>query len=195
VSYNKTCMTTDSQFYHDLLATEAEVTARINELAQAIIQNYRNKDPLFVCLLRGGAPFATRLMFAITAMDPTFHPEMDYMTLRTYGDERTDKQPELLTDLLPTTKAEGRHVILLDDVLDKGVTAHFARARMVEDHGAQVVDLIVLVQKIRERTNFPQATLWGFEAPDVWLTGMGLDDSRIAKEANRWAGYIGIATQ
>lgn len=186
-------MTDQLPHYQTLVANEAQVAQRINELAAQVITRYKDKNPLFVCLLRGGAPFATRLMFAIASQAPDFHPEMDYMTVKTYGDERTDKAPELLHDILPTTNVARRQIILLDDVLDKGVTADFASRYIIEHHGASTVDMVVLVQKNRERKTYPQATLWGFEAPDDWLTGMGLDDSRIAKEANRWAGYVAIA--
>lgn len=175
------------------IATEEQVTRRINELASEIITRYKNKNPLFVCLLRGGAPFATRLMFALTAQDPDFHPELDYVTIKTYGDKRTDRKPELLADLLPTTQTVGRHIILLDDVLDRGGTADFAHNYMMEKHGASGVDLVVLVQKNLERALYPQATLWGFDAPAEWLTGMGMDDARVAKEANRWVSSIDIA--
>lgn len=174
------------------VATETEVTARIDELAQAIVQRYKDQKPLFVCMLRGGAPFATRLMFAIEHTDATFCPEMDYITTKTYGDARIDKQPELLTDLQPSTIVEGRPVILLDDVLDKGVTAAFAQQVML-NKGASTVDLIVLAQKNRERTAFKEATIYGFDAPEDWLTGMGMDNASVSKEAHRWAGYIEIS--
>lgn len=175
------------------VATELEVAARIDELAQTIVQRYKGQNPLFVCMLRGGAPFATRLMFAIERTDASFCPEMDYITTKTYGDARVDKQPELLTDVQPSTIVEGRTVILLDDVLDKGVTAAFARQVML-DKGASAVDLIVLAQKTRERTAFKEATLYGFDAPEDWLTGMGMDNASVGKEAHRWAGYIEIST-
>lgn len=184
---------TENTSYKEMIATSEEVTARINELALEIVARYKNEKPLFVCLLRGGAPFASKLMFAIAAADPDFHPEMDYLNVKTYGDERTDKPPELLADILPSTQAADRRVILLDDVLDKGLTADFASRFMIETHGALAVDMIVLIEKDRERQTYPHATLKGFDAPADWLTGMGMDDSGITKEANRWAGYVAIA--
>lgn len=174
------------------VATEAEVTTRIDELAREIIARYSGQNPLFVCMLRGGAPFATRLMFAIERADPNFCPEMDYITTKTYGNARVDKQPELLTDVQPGTTVTGRTVILLDDVLDKGVTAEFA-SQVMHSKGAAQVDLIVLAQKNRERTAFKEATLYGFEAPEDWLTGMGMDNASEAKESHRWGGYIVIS--
>lgn len=183
----------EKPLYQQIIASDQQVWQRINEMAKELIGQYENKNPLFVCLLRGGAPFATKLMFAITHQNPTFHPEMDYVTIKTYGDQRTDRPPELLADILPSTSAKGRPVILLDDVLDKGVTAAFATKHFLENHAASSVELVVLAEKDRERTAYGSAALSGFTVPDDWLTGMGLDDASLGKEANRWAGYIAIA--
>jgi hypoxanthine phosphoribosyltransferase len=186
-------MADDPKLYKSLLASSEQVQARIEELAGEVILRYKGQDPLFVCLLRGGAPFAAQMMFAITRQDPYFYPELDYMTIRTYGDERTSKPAELIMDLSPGTSAAARKVILLDDVLDKGITAEFARGVLTKTHKATEVDLVVLLQKNHKRDHFGDATLYGFESPPDWLTGMGLDDTRIALEANRWAGFVAIA--
>jgi hypoxanthine phosphoribosyltransferase len=176
-----------------LLQSKQAVEQRIGELAAEIIMRYKNEQPLFVCLLRGGAPFASQLMFAIVEQAPDFHPELDYMTVKTYGDERTDKPAELIMGLSPKTKVAGRLVIVLDDVLDKGVTAEFTSNYLVQRHSAKAVDLVVLVQKKRTRQTYQSAAIYGFEAPDEWLTGMGMDDARLAREANRWRSDIAIA--
>lgn len=183
----------EKPLYERIIATDQQVWQRINEMAKELIVQYKGQNPLFVCLLRGGAPFATKLMFAITHQDPTFHPEMDYVTIKTYGDQRSDKPSELLADILPSTSAKGRPVVLLDDVLDKGVTAAFATKHFLENHEASSVELVVLAEKDRERTAYGSAALCGFVVPDDWLTGMGLDDASLGKEANRWGGYIAIA--
>jgi hypothetical protein len=94
-------------------------------MAAELIELYRGQQPLFVCLLRGGAPFAARLMFAVTKLDPTFHPELDYMTVRTSASERSASHPELVMGLAPGTDVMDRTVVMLDDVLDKGHTAGF----------------------------------------------------------------------
>ncbi len=185
----------NSRLYKQLLADETAVTRRIEELASEVIVRYKDKDPLFICLLRGGAPFASQLMFAITRKDPNFYPELDYMTIKTYGDERVEAGVELIMDLSPSTKAKNRLVVLLDDVLDKGITADFAQKYLLRTHNAAKVESIVLIQKNRERAQYKTATMFGFEAPADWLTGMGLDDSRISREANRWAGYVAVANE
>jgi hypoxanthine phosphoribosyltransferase len=185
--------TTKPVLYRELLHDFETVDRRIEEMAAELIERYRGTDPLFVCLLRGGAPFATRLMFAVTKVDPHFHPELDYMTVRTYASTRSASHPELVMGLAPGTDVHGRTVVMLDDVLDKGHTASFT-AGYLELLGASQVDLVVLMQKRVERERYADATIYGFEAPDAWLTGMGMDDTRIAREANRWMVDLAIAT-
>lgn len=177
----------------EVLYSEAEVDERVGQLANEIINRYKGDNPLFVCLMRGGVPFASKLIFEIARQDKTFNPEVDNMTITTYGTEREAHPPTVVYDLAPDTETEGRHVVLLDDCLDKGITAAFTSDYLKQHHGAAEVDLIVLVQKQRPRQQFGEATLHGFEAPDVWLTGMGLDDASIGKEAGRWLSYIAIA--
>ena len=184
----------DKPHYKSLLVDNTALQLKIDELADKVIERYQGKNPLFVCLLRGGAPFASLLMFAIAAKNPNFHPEMDYMTIRAYGDKRVDNPVELIMDLSPSSNPHHRHIVLLDDVLDKGVTAEFARDHLL-NKGATAVDLVVLIQKQKERSHYGDATIYGFDSPPDWLTGMGLDDVRIAPEANRWAQFIALANE
>jgi hypoxanthine phosphoribosyltransferase len=189
------------QLYERILFTEEEVSARIEAMAAEVINRYLPEDttsnkPLFVCLLRGGAPFSMRLMSAIARQAPHFHPELDYMTVRTYGDGRNAKQPELVMDLSPHTEVAGRPIVVLDDLLDTGRTAGFVTDSLRE-RGAGPIELCVLVQKDkanREQT-FDGVIHYGFVTPDVWLTGMGMNDTReaLGHEGNRWAGYIAVA--
>lgn len=163
-------------------------------LATDIIKSYQGRKPLFICLLRGGAPFSTRLMFAIAAKDPYFHPELDYMTVRTYGSELKAKPPEIIMDLSPSTDLDTRSVVLLDDILDTGTTASFVSDELTK-RGAPSVDICILVRKQRPQSPFAGQILAGFTTPPEWQTGMGLDDPRICNEANRWAGYIALANE
>src|SRR6478609_1632041 len=98
--------------YSTVLHSTEDVDRRIDEMAAEIVERYRDDKPLFVCLLRGGAPFATRLMFAISRLDPHFHPELDYMTVRTYATERSASHPELVMGLAPGTDIHGRTVVM-----------------------------------------------------------------------------------
>jgi len=176
------------------LVTETEVTARINELAADIIKDFSGKNPLFVALLRGAAPFATKLMFSIARQAPEFHPELDYMMVSTYGSGQQAGEPHIVTDLAPGTTVSGRTAIILDDVLDKGITAHFVAAHL-HARDASDVKLAVLADKKTEKVHDIPADYCGFTVDDLWLIGMGMDDAGSGKEHSRWLGSIETINQ
>ncbi len=174
---------------YNTLYTNAQITHEITRIAQEIIADHSADKPLFVALLRGAAPFASRLMFTIAQLAPDMHPEIDYMMVSTYGSGTSAHEPRIVTDLAPSTNIKGRCVIIIDDVLDKGITAEFVRLHL-ESMGAREIKLAVLVQKQTERRYPIEATYYGFTANDEWLVGMGMDDAELANEGNRWLSEI-----
>jgi hypoxanthine phosphoribosyltransferase len=177
---------------YTILYDELQVERRIDEMAAEIVVEYNGINPLFVCLLRGANPYASMLMRSIARQDHSFNPEMDYLTIRTYGDERESKPPKIIQPLAPSTVTRGRHAIILDDVLDKGDTAEFT-TKYLTRKGVSSVDLIVLAEKQKQRQVYHESTKYGFLTPDVWLAGMGMDNTSRGKEFGRWAGYIAVA--
>ena len=170
------------------LFTAERVESRIDELADQILTDYPDSSPLFVALLRGASPFASKLMFAIARKAPEYHPDLDYMTISTYGADHTAKTPIIVTDLAPNTIVEGRDIVIIDDVIDLGITSQFVTELLTGRH-AKTVKLAVLASKdIPTRTT--QADYVGFEAGDKWLVGMGLDDAQASHEAYRWIEEI-----
>ncbi len=170
------------------LFTAQQVESRIDEIADRILSDYPETSPLFVALLRGANPFASKLMFAIARKSPAYHPDLDYMTISTYGQDHTAKAPVIMTDLAPDTVVAGREIVVIDDVIDLGVTSQFV-IELLGQRGARSVKLAVLATKdIPNRT--AQADYVGFEAGDKWLVGMGLDDALAAHEACRWTDEI-----
>lgn len=167
------------------LYSEAAIDQQIRRMASEITAEHDGKNPLFVSLLRGAAPFTSQLMFELTRQAPDMHPELDYMMVRTYGTGTTAGEPEIITDIAPDTDVKDRTVIILDDVLDKGITAQFVKNHLIEK-GAHQVQLAVLVQKDTERHYPITAEYCGFTAHDEWLVGMGMDDAELAHEGNRW---------
>lgn len=172
---------------YSLVATTAQVDAQITLIANEIIAAHPT-TPLFVALLRGAAPFASKVMFEITKQNPSYHPELDYMMVSTYGADHTAKQPVIVTDLAPNTTVAGRAIIVLDDVIDQGVTSDFVRELLLS-RGAKSVELATLASKdIPGRSS--QSDYNGFEAGDKWLVGMGLDDAKSGVEHYRWLEEI-----
>lgn len=175
-----------------MYANQKQVSGRITQLAQGVLERYADTKPLFVCLLRGGVPFASQLMFEMTKLSPAYYPEMEYLKVVTYGEGREAKTPTI-TALFDVETVRSRIIVMVDDVLDTGRTP-----AAVEDYlqglGAQKVDLVVLTQKQKHRERWRQATACGFEIPDKWQIGMGCDDTSTAPEAFRWAPFIGLVS-
>jgi hypoxanthine phosphoribosyltransferase len=179
--------------YQEILFTEQQVNERIDEMATEIIQKYNPDETLFVNLPNGALPFMTKLMSAIQVQDPYFHPNVQSMIISRYGVSREPGLLRLVTDLPPNYRDLSDYVVvLLDDLIDEGDTLKYARQHLL-DYGAKRVDPIVLVKKLKDPAVEGGIAMHGFEAPDAWLTGMGMDDPRLGKDANRWAGWIAIA--
>lgn len=171
------------------LASHGDVAAAIERVAAEIIRDHPDDNPLFVSLLRGAAPFSSQLMLAITRQQPDYHPELDYMMVSTYGDGRTAGAPRIVTDLAPDTALTGRTAIVLDDVLDKGITADFV-INYLHSRDIGDVKLAVLVDKQTERVQNVSVDYACLTSGDVWLAGMGMDDAATAREAYRWSDSI-----
>ncbi len=172
-----------------VLASSEEVSRVISDMAATIIKDHHDSSPLFVALLRGAAPFTSQLMFELSRQAPEFHAELDYMMVTTYGAGRTAGEPHIVTDLAPDTTVKGRTVIILDDVLDKGVTANFVMSHL-QNRDATSVQVAVLCQKTVHRMYPIKPTYCGFTFGDEWLIGMGMDDAKTQKEGYRWLDDI-----
>jgi hypoxanthine phosphoribosyltransferase len=180
--------------YKKLLYSEDQVSQRIDELAAEVIARYRDTRTIFVSLLNGAQPFTAKLMFAIQRLDPTFHPNVQSMILSHYGPNREPGPLRVVTDLPPEYRdLRSMRAVVLDDLIDRGSTLEYA-AEHLRSYGAQSVESIVLVRKHKDPPVASNVVLVGFdEVPDLWLTGMGMDDQATAPEANRWAAWIAIA--
>lgn len=182
-----------SPLYKELLFTKSQIEQRISEMAKEILDKYDKSNTIFVSLLNGAQPFTSKLMFTIAELDPTFHPNVQSMIVSRYGANREPGPLRLVTDLPPDYRnLTGYKVILLDDLIDEGDTLEYAKEHLMS-YGAESVDNVVLVRKIKDPAVQGGIAMWGFEAPDVWLTGMGMDDERLGKEGNRWGSWIAIA--
>jgi len=171
------------------LANNQQIDEKISQIATKILTDFPTETPLFVALLRGAAPFSSKLMAEIVRQRPEYHPELDYMMVSTYGGGQHAGEPHIVTDLAPSTLVANRAVVVIDDVLDKGVTADFV-SRHLKNRHARKVALAVLCDKQTERTHDVVADYIGFTFNDSWLVGMGMDDASAAKEGYRWLDEI-----
>jgi hypoxanthine phosphoribosyltransferase len=165
--------------------TETVLQARISELAAQIEQDYAHADGpvLLVGVLKGACLFLADLARAIKR-----DVEIDFVAISSYGAAtQTSGEVRILKDL--DAAVHGKHVIIVEDILDTGLTLRFSylieglKAR----HAASVKVCVLLDKPARRRVDL-HADYVGFEIPDVFVIGYGMDYA----ERFRNLPYIGI---
>lgn len=153
----------------DLLVSEAEVAAAVKRMAQEITSQLKESCPVLLCVMNGGLIFTGQLLTNLV-----FPLEVDYVHATRYGHET--KGASLQWTVRPQLDLKGRTVLLLDDILDEGVTLA-AIADYCRQQGAAEVLMAVLVEKLHLRKVTPgmRADFTGIEVGDRFLFGYGLD--------------------
>jgi hypoxanthine phosphoribosyltransferase len=165
-----------------VLISEATITAKIDELAQAISRDYAGVDDLMmVGVLKGSFIFLADLSRRLT-----IPRSVDFMALSTYGNAtQTNGAVRMIMDL--RRNIAGRHVLIVEDIVDTGYTISYLLRALATRHPASL-KTCVLVHKPDRRKVPVQIDYLGFEIPDVWVVGFGLDWS----ERYRTLPYIGV---
>lgn len=153
----------------DLLYSAAEVEAAIARMAQEISGKLKNENPILICVMNGGLIFSGQILTRLV-----FPMEVDYIHATRYGHETSGAGLKWI--VRPQLALQGRTVLLLDDILDEGVTLA-AIAEYCRQQGAAAVYMAVLVEKIHLRKVTPgmRADFSGVEIGDRFLFGYGLD--------------------
>jgi hypoxanthine phosphoribosyltransferase len=153
----------------DLLASQDEVQRAIDRMAAEMTERLHDKRPLVLCVMNGGLIIAGQLL-------PRLHfpLEIDYVHATRYGNKTTGSGLQWKT--MPKEDMRDRTVLLLDDILDEGVTLE-SLARYCREKGAREVFLAVLVEKLHLRKVIPgmRADFSGLDVGDRFLFGYGLD--------------------
>lgn len=164
-----------------VLLTEREIKSRVEELGRRIADDYRDKDPIFVGVLKGCFVFMADLM-----RSADLYCTMDFMAVSSYGDGTTTTGAVKITKDL-SRDIEGRHVIIVEDILDSGVTLSYLVHYLSVRRPASI-RLVTLLDKPSRRKADIHADYVGFEVPDAFVVGYGLDYA----EQYRNLPYIGI---
>jgi hypoxanthine phosphoribosyltransferase len=153
----------------DLLITETEVKAAISRMAREITGQLKDSCPVLMCVMNGGLIFTGQLLTSLV-----FPLEVDYVHATRYGHKINGTH--LNWTVRPQLDLKGRTVLLLDDILDEGVTLA-AIADYCRQQGAAEVFMAVLVEKLHLRKVTPgmRANFTGIEVGDRFLFGYGLD--------------------
>lgn len=166
-----------------VLISEEQLSKRVREMAAEISRDYAGKNPTMICILKGAVMFYSDLLRNIP-----IPLTMDFMAVSSYGNKtKSSGEVEIRKDL--STSIEGKHVVIVEDIVDSGFTLSYL-SRMLASRGAASVKLCTLLDKPARRA--PGITLKsdysGFVVGDEFVVGYGLDYA----EFYRNLPYIGV---
>lgn len=163
-----------------LIPTEVLQT-RIRELGAQIAQDYAGRKPLLVCVLKGAMVFMADLIRAID-----LHVNIDFIAVSSYGaGTRTTGEVKIVKDL--DGPIEGHDLIFVEDILDTGLTLSYLLENF-RSRGAASIKIAALLNKPDRRKADVQLDYKGFDIPDKFVVGYGLDFD----ERYRNLPYIGV---
>ncbi len=165
----------------EVMLTEEEVDRRIQEIGDRISKDYAGKQVHLVCVLKGGSFFMCELAKRITV--PV---SLDFMSVSSYGsDTKSSGVVRIVKDL--DEPLEGKDVLVVEDIVDSGRTLSYL-LEMLRDRGPKSLRLCTLLDKPDRRVVDVKVDYTGFEIPDEFVVGYGLDyDQRY-----RNLPYIGV---
>ncbi|NBD35556.1 MAG: hypoxanthine phosphoribosyltransferase [Chloroflexi bacterium] len=165
-----------------VLITEEEIQARIAEIGQELNDIYTDEDlPILVCILKGAFMFLADLTRHLT-----FRHELEFMEISSYGDDtKTSGVVRILLDL--EVSIEDRTVLIVEDIVDSGNTIHYLQRHFAARNPAEV-KVITLLDKPSRREVEVTPDFIGFEVPDEFVMGYGLDYA----QQYRNVPYVGV---
>lgn len=161
------------QDYHDFLAEilidQDRLQDRVAELGAEISRDYDGMDPHLICILRGGVMFLVDLMRRLTVPHT-----IDFMAVASYGAGVRDSSGQVRITLDLTTAIEGRHVLLVEDIIDSGRTIASV-LELLSARRPKSLRVCALLDKAERREAVVPIHYRGFTIPDRFVFGYGLD--------------------
>jgi hypoxanthine phosphoribosyltransferase len=152
----------------EIVVSEADLQARIAELGRQITDDYAGRSPLLVGVLKGAFVFMSDLARAID-----LPVEFDFMAVSSYGSAtKTSGVVRIVKDL--DIDLSGRHVILVEDIVDSGLTLSYLRKNLKARNPASLEVCALLVREGRQKRS-PTLKYVGFTIPPAFVIGYGLD--------------------
>jgi hypoxanthine phosphoribosyltransferase len=167
------------------LFDEAEVAARVETLAGAIMRAV-GAEFVVIGVLKGSFIFLADLVRALARVGAT--PGIEFMRLASYGQKKESSGEVLLLGDVPRD-FEGRAVLLVDDIVDTGLSMDYGKQLLMERNASRVWTCALLDKPSRRRVGV-DLDFVGFEIPDVFVVGYGIDYA----EQYRYLPYIGKVT-
>ncbi|GGA48440.1 MULTISPECIES: hypoxanthine phosphoribosyltransferase [Psychrobacillus] len=164
-----------------VLLTEEQIEEKVRELGATLTTEYEDKFPLAIGILKGAMPFMSDLMKRVDT-----YIEMDYMDVSSYGNATVSSgEVKIIKDL--NTSVEGRDILIIEDIIDSGMTLSYL-VDLFKYRKAKSIKLVTLLDKPSGRKVDLKADYVGFEVPDAFVVGYGLDYA----EKYRNLPYVGV---
>lgn len=151
-----------------VLIPAQQIQRRIREMGEQICSDYPDGDLHLVCILKGACFFLTDLARAVRR-----NISIDFMGISTYGKGKTTSGEVRVTKDLDTS-LEGAHVIIVEDIVDSGVTLNYL-VHLLEQRKPKTLRVATLLDKPAHRQRPVDVAYVGFEIPDEFVVGFGLD--------------------
>ena len=164
-----------------VLVTEEELKQRVAELGEALYEKFEGKNPLFLGVLKGSFVFMADLVRACQVKS-----DVEFIAVSSYQNATVSSGRVQITHDLQQD-ITGRHVIIVEDILDSGNTLAFLKEYFLTK-GAASITIVTLLDKPSRRTKAITADLSGFVVPDEFVVGYGLDYC----QQYRNVPYIGV---
>ncbi|SKB07904.1 hypoxanthine phosphoribosyltransferase [Aeromicrobium choanae] len=149
------------------LFTEEQIKARLAEMARQIEADYEGRDVLLVGVLKGAV-----MVMADLSRELNRHVEIDWMAVSSYAGTKSSGVVRILKDL--DTDLDGRHVLIVEDIIDTGLTLSWLVANL-KSRGPASVEIATLLRK-PEALEMPVDVRYvGFDIPNAFVIGYGLD--------------------
>ena len=164
-----------------VLVSEKEVDERIEAMGKQISKDYEGRQVHLICILKGGAFFMCELAKRITV--PV---SLDFMSVSSYGDRMSSSGVVRIAKDLDES-IEGKDVLIVEDIIDSGRTLYYLMDTLRQRH-PKSLHLCTLLDKPERRENEVRVDYVGFEIPDEFVVGYGLDYA----QKYRNLPYIGV---
>lgn len=163
-----------------VLISEEELREKVSAVGAQISRDFEGKDPLFVGVLKGCFIFMSDLLRHVD-----IRCSMDFMAVSSYSGVKSTGAVKINKDL--SEDIAGRHIIIVEDILDSGVTLNYLK-HFLEQRGPASIHIATLMDKPARRKAPVYADYSCFEIPDAFVVGYGLDYN----ERYRNLPYIGV---
>jgi hypoxanthine phosphoribosyltransferase len=151
-----------------VLISEAELRCRIQALGRAIATDYQGRELVFVAVLKGALMFSADLARAVD-----LPLTIDYVALSSYGNRHLSSgRVQILKDV--SESITNKHVLIVEDIVDTGLSLAYLRDHLIARHPADLNVCVLLNKRSHRQVEVPIQYI-GFDVPDVFVVGYGLD--------------------